>query len=362
MSIEIIKALYDPKEQLPQNPSFYKNAIEDIEFFGISSQVYYLLKEKGELGKTPLFFQERLKLKYLEALYQNLYIKNQTELILNALEENKIMVIPLKGVGFAEKYFGHIGARATTDIDILVKKKDIENVIRTVKLLGFTQGEDQISNHFHLNFSKLLPGSPVPLTVEIHWDILKEGSADFKIAEFWTNSKPIESKEYVRELSEYHTLYLIFMHGWSHNLISLKYFIDILQLLHILREQTNYSSLIEDVKKHKTFNRLVRTLSIVYNYFPHLEEVKEFPFKRTIPFWDYSLYRNINKKSIKTYLDYLNWQFFSYDTLKHSMFELREWLYPCKSGVTVQLGKEVKRFPYLYLLKKRLLTFIHNLS
>jgi hypothetical protein len=88
---------------------------------GISPQVYFLLKEHGKLDETPDFFHNQLKENYKKVFFQNLFIKSQLELLLQDFENKGIDVIPLKGVYFAEKYFGNIGARRTSDIDLLIR-------------------------------------------------------------------------------------------------------------------------------------------------------------------------------------------------------------------------------------------------
>ncbi|MGO4274915.1 nucleotidyltransferase family protein, partial [Paenibacillus sp. TAF58] len=138
MIIPLIQALYDPRAPIPQDLLFYEKALQDIEFFALSSQIYYLFDQQGRWGQVPRFFHERLKQKYDETLCLNLFIKNQTNQLLRKFEEMGISVIPLKGVHFAEKYFGHLGARGTTDIDLLLQKHDLERAIACVKLLGYT--------------------------------------------------------------------------------------------------------------------------------------------------------------------------------------------------------------------------------
>src|SRR5665647_1725364 len=181
MIISLIQALYDPRIPFPHDWDYYEKVLEDIEFFAISSQIYYLLKQQDQLAQTPPFFQTRLKQKYDETLHLNIFIKIQTEQIFREFEEKAIPVIPLKGVSFAETYFGHIGARGTSDIDLLIKKADVEKAIESVKALGYTMEQERIPAHFHWSFSKPLPHSPIPLTVELHWDLLIENTSDLNI-------------------------------------------------------------------------------------------------------------------------------------------------------------------------------------
>ena len=105
-------------------------------------------------------------------------------------------------------------------------QQDIEIAEQAVKKIGYIIEETRIPFHFHSSFSKSIPGSNIPLTVEIHWNLVKENTSNFQIEEMWTDSSIIEGYQHVRELSDLHTFYMICLHGWRHNLDSLKYFID----------------------------------------------------------------------------------------------------------------------------------------
>ena len=94
--------------------------------------------------------------------------------------------------------------------------------------------------------------SNIPLTVELHWNIVKENTANFQIEEMWNDSSTIEGYQHVRELSDLHTFYMICLHGWRHNLDSLKYFIDIIQLIIHLGDKIDYDELEKMTARHQT--------------------------------------------------------------------------------------------------------------
>ncbi|QOR65456.1 nucleotidyltransferase family protein [Cytobacillus suaedae] len=320
MISKLIECVYDSTCPLPTNLNFYENVIEDIDYYGTSSQIYYLLKKTGLFKKTPLFFQERLTKKYNDTVYTNVFIKVQTEKIFSLFEKKEIEIIPLKGVFFSERYFGHIGARGTSDIDILVRPTEVKQAIEYVKQLGFIQEEDPIPSHFHRSFSKEIVGSPIPLVVEIHWDIVKAQTSNMNIDEFWSNAAKYKAYNYVRQLSDYHSFYMICLHGWRHNLDSPKYYLDIIQMIYELKEKIDYSTLLKDAKRHQTHKRIVRTLSIVYQNYPFLE--------RVIPFSQIQSKKHfyMSPKGYKKYIDFIDYQFLSYDSSSHSFKEFREWL------------------------------------
>ena len=326
MIVKLLKSLYSQPPTLPIESISYEQLLEDIEFFSISAQIYYLLKKHNLLEQTPLFFQESLKKNYTKVLYQNIFIKSEWEKIASLFDKSGILTIPLKGVTFAEKYFENIGARPTSDIDILIKPNNINQAIELIKSLGFIIDQDPIPSHFHCSFSKRLPNSPIPLTVEIHWNIMREDTSSIDIEDFWNNAQPLQNYNYIYELSEYHTFYMICLHGWRHNLDSLKYFLDIMQLIYILGEKVDYDKLFQDAASHETLKRLIRTLSIVYGLFPELDNIKELKLKRSTTYWRFDNIRYPKNRRLSKYIDFIDYQFFSYDKIGHSFLEVRNFV------------------------------------
>ncbi|MCK1993426.1 nucleotidyltransferase family protein [Peribacillus muralis] len=313
MKPTLLQVLYEPQIKLPIDLEYYWQLLNEMEKSKIHAQALFILKQNGRFKGTPAFFQQALHEKFQSIIYQNILMKNQTDRLLCEFERGGLDVIPLKGTSFSEKHFGHIGARPTSDIDLLIKANDMEEAKNIVKRMGYAQKEKQVPNHFHTAFSKELPGSEIPLTVELHWDLLKKDTANLEISEFWKEAYPIDDSVYVKQLSDYHLFYMICLHGWRHNMDSLKYFIDIIQL--ILNLNIDYKRLIDDAKRHKTKKRTIRTLSIVYEQLPILQSINEFTEK--IP----TLYNQRNSP-IKKYADFIDYSFLSFDSPKHSIIEI----------------------------------------
>ena len=319
MNPTLLHILYDSRIGLPNDSAYYWGLLDDIEKSNVHAQTYTIMKQVGRLEATPVFFQQILKERFQRVLFQNIVIKNQTNQILSEFEERGVEIIPLKGTAFAERHFGHLGARPTSDIDLLIKPTDMDQAIYIVNSLGYIEERKQIPFHFHRSYSKVLPGSTIPLTVELHWDILKQNTATFSIDELWEESSSINDSLYIKQLSNFHLFYMICLHGWRHNMESWKYFIDIIQLISKL--DIDYKRLLEDAGRHKTRKRIVRTLSIVYHQLPTLHLVKK--FAEEIP----TSYTQRNT-SIKKYVDFIDYSFLSYDSPKHSIIEFYHWLHP----------------------------------
>ncbi|MBP3038609.1 nucleotidyltransferase family protein [Bacillaceae bacterium Marseille-Q3522] len=310
----LLNAIYE-KKALPKTDG--AALLEEAGHFNISAQLYVLLKQHPLTDKLEKSLLAALKQNYEKTFFVNMMIKRQFEEMIDAFEAEKLDMIALKGIPFAEKYFGHFSARPTSDIDILVKEADIEKSILILQRLGYTEAERIIPGHFHTSFRRQLPGSSTPLRVEVHWDLLKKNTASLQMQPFWQNAGRKNGYKHIWELSAYHTFYLICLHGWRHNMDSLKYFLDIVQLIYVIGEKINYTELFEDASRDQTRKRLIRTLSIVYKQFPHLQTVKPFPYKKTASCWSFSPFLDKSRRSLKVYADFIDYQLFSFDHMKH---------------------------------------------
>lgn len=329
MMNQLVSAIYLNEIEFPSDEVYYEQLLKNQDIDSIAPQLYQLLKLQGKLDRVPDFFRQYLKEKYFQTMQINLFVKHETTQLLNAFEGRGMEVIPLKGVGFAETYFGSLGARRTSDIDLLVKIQDIYKVVKLVNQLGFTVEEEKIPGHFHCSYSKKLPGSEIPLVVELHWDLLKESTAQFNIEEFWQAAKPLGQYSSVKELSSLHVFYMIVLHGWRHNLDSLKYYLDIIQLIRLLRDDLDFDLLINMTETHKTRKRIIRTLSSVYQEFPFLDYIKPFPYKSSKEYLKFNSKKN-GSSFYKKYTDYVDYQYFSYDTPSHTIKEIIATILPAK--------------------------------
>lgn len=316
----LLQAIYDTSVPIPSEPEHLELALNDIITFHIAPQVYQLLKQQERLGSLPSSFHDRLKLKYEETARTNLYIQYENARILRALEESGIPVIPLKGVLFAKKYFGHIGARVTSDIDLLLQESDMKRAEACIRELGFTCEEKQIRAHFHRSYSKPIAGSQHSLAVELHWGLLMRGTSRLDIAPFWLEAVPLKSYKLVMELSDYHQFYMICLHGWKHGLNSPKYLLDIVQLLEASGDRVCYDRLLREASIHRTYKRIASTLSIVYRQFPYLEARKPLPLpERRGNWWYYDPMRGSKKNAFQRYSRFLQYQWLDFDVPSHSL-------------------------------------------
>lgn len=283
--LKLLHAIYDRKSPLPQNEGYYHEILKSAQSGLISSQLYYSLTTRNLASQVPSFFLQALEERAMQNLFISTLIQKELDHILDQFERQNIEVMPLKGPLFAEKYFGSRVARGTSDIDLLVKPVQLDQAIQLVNSLGFTSVVQYEPEHFHRVFAKKMPQFNFPLNVEIHWQFLREKTSSLDMNLIWRDSTQLRQWRYVREPSDFHAFYLTCLHGWNHELISWKYFIDIIQMIHALNDQLSYKDLFSFAREQKTYRRIAHTLIIVYHEFPHLNERLPLTLKADSTFW-----------------------------------------------------------------------------
>lgn len=150
-----------------------------------------LLFEAERQGVTPLLYTvlsplktaHNLRIPILDGLYQdflstagqNLITLHSTNLLISALRSADIPTAGLKGIYLLESVYENIGARTMTDIDILVRKKDLAACLSVMNDLGYHP-----STYFSLDDQNIDTKHIPPMekghetSVEVHWTLLEE--------------------------------------------------------------------------------------------------------------------------------------------------------------------------------------------
>ncbi|MFC5701749.1 nucleotidyltransferase family protein [Cohnella faecalis] len=313
MVATLLRFLYDKETPAPHNEAVYRGFLEEIELFGIASQVLTALQQSGKTDQVPEDFVRRLK-RYAEpGRFRNIRIQWFERQLFRIFEQANIPVVPLKGIQFAANYFGHFTARSTGDIDLLVRPEQLQDAIEWLKAFGYRH-EETIHNHAVLR--KAVDGAPL---VELHWTLDKPGWSELDPEPFWRDSAPLGQFRFVRELSVTHTFYAICLHGVRHRMESLRYLLDIAQMLYRFGSSIDYAELFAQAAADRTVNRLKAALSIVYRVFPKLDQLKPLPFEPRRTLWSYPAIRDarLRVKSVRYYKYRLYFKLFIFDTWKH---------------------------------------------
>ena len=107
----------------------------------------------------------------------------ETERIIFLFKENLIKLIPYKGTAFSKQFFGNIGMRESTDIDLIIASKDIPKAIALLENDGYSPyqkeyyelvGHDNfVQFHKDYSFDKHI-GTKRLHHVELHFNIISK--------------------------------------------------------------------------------------------------------------------------------------------------------------------------------------------
>lgn len=155
----------------------------------------------------------------------------QLEEALSAFESARIEVVILKGALFAAHYYPSPGLRPFGDIDLLVRRADLERAARVMEGLGCEayQGKDGrgqawwTEHHNHWIFKK-----PAGVPIELHWALSPPRSTvQFDEESLWRESERVSGSPCARRLSDADLLLHIAVHAVKHQLaLPLRNFVD----------------------------------------------------------------------------------------------------------------------------------------
>lgn len=139
------------------------------------------------------------KKKFLQQCFTAVYrfeqLQYELEEISRLFEEEKILFVPLKG-SVIRKYYPQAWMRTSADVDIFVKKEDIERAKAALC--------EKLSYRFETKWkTEYSFYSESEMHIEIHTALCEEGDAFYDVLEdFPEGSLPIAGAEYQREMSK----------------------------------------------------------------------------------------------------------------------------------------------------------------
>ena len=121
---------------------------------GVGPLFYYRLGVLGLRDYVPAEMAGRRKEELFSSQARNMKLYADVGWVLTALTKNGIQVAVLKGLALAEGAYEHIGLRTMADVDLLVKREDLEQAATIVEGLGFKANEgyrkkEWYKNHHH---------------------------------------------------------------------------------------------------------------------------------------------------------------------------------------------------------------------
>lgn len=223
----------------------YTKLIQLSSFNGVAPLLYKNLKPLEIIPEEVL---SKLRNTYLSSIAENLQKTKEIQKILQALKGKGIDAIPIKGAFASEVIFENPGFYYGTDIDILVRPSDLNQVKQILLDSGYSYDERaekaMLASHYHLVLYNHRH------TVEVHWNLVKRY---FDIPpEFWWEDtlKEIYEDFDVIFLSPEKYLMSTVFRLFSHIFYPLKFFVLISEISNKYYESIDWDQFASSIKKY----------------------------------------------------------------------------------------------------------------
>jgi len=157
--------------------------------------LYYRLKDLHAVRLVPPAAVERLKKIYQWHTARNMNFYAKLQEVREAFAREKIPLILLKGAVLADLVYGNIALRPMRDVDILVKKNDLDAADELLGRLGYTPNEAYRPEEWFRNFHHNIPylSRDRSLVLELHHNIVLPAAPITIAAEdLWQDARTVE--------------------------------------------------------------------------------------------------------------------------------------------------------------------------
>ncbi len=230
--------------------------------------LHYRLRDTGKELFLPEPVRESLHNAYLNATARNMVMLHHAGSILQALKQQHLDVIPLKGLYLAEAVYPAIGLRTFSDLDLLVHRSDLAAALQAMQEIGYqlTSWYDPADPNHDIKHLPPLEKEGWPL-VEMHWSILEEDAPfPVDVDSIWQRAVPAHiagADVLAMDVSDL-ILHLAIHNTFQHKLkAGLRSLYDIALIIHQQKGQIDWSSLAKRASEWKMERVLWLTLRLV---------------------------------------------------------------------------------------------------
>lgn len=160
---------------------------------GLNLLFYHHLKKRKLLAVVPDTIKADLEKQFFAATARNMRMIHLSGEILQAFLHQGVNVIVLKGLYLAENIYPTIGLRVFGDVDLLVRREDVDKGLAVLQGMGYqlsTYYDPQDPNR-DIKHLPPLEREDGP-TIELHWSILEEEAPfDIRIDDLWNRAQPV---------------------------------------------------------------------------------------------------------------------------------------------------------------------------
>jgi hypothetical protein len=208
---------------------------------------------------------EHLREKYEGGYRRNLVMTGELCRLVTLFQSQDIPVIPFKGPTLAAAAYGHLGLRPFDDLDILIRKQDVQKAIALLADEGYIPQfhftERQTRAYIDTRYEMSLRDRRRKIFVELQWEIVpRYFGFQLDVQELWSNSQQDRSTE-LPTLPPEDLLLILCVHGSKHLWHRLSWICDIAQMIRAY-PQLNWQRVVESAQEQGIMRKVLLGLSL----------------------------------------------------------------------------------------------------
>lgn len=194
--------------------------------------IAHILQEVGSELRPPVF--EHLRSQVFGITARNLKQQGELFSLLDILEPANIQAVPFKGIALSQALYGSIGVRPSSDIDLFLRRSDVESAMDRLADHGYKSAENishaQMKHQSTIDFEHSMANGGV--LVDLHWGIVPEWMGHIDTEKMWRrlDTTRLGSREILSFRPEDLVL-LLSLHAAKHFCDKLVWPLDIVELI-----------------------------------------------------------------------------------------------------------------------------------
>jgi len=276
---------------------FDSRLIEQAMKEGVAGILYKSLLASGALDSLDREHRETLQAVYYQTVRMNLRLMHALKQVLSQANQREVPLVVLQGMDLLNDPYEDIGLRPMTDIDLWVSRRDYEELVRILQVLGYER-DDVYASTFKQG----------PIVFDIHTHILWADrirarklllgrGEEHLIGE--VRAIKIEGEKALC-LSSYDQVLYLSLHAFKHRAERLIWLVDIKRLLERWNA-ADWESLVrraEDLGQRKTLTYIFFLLEQVFHFVIPSDALKLLQEKKLSPLEKEILRGRVNKGSL----------------------------------------------------------------
>jgi hypothetical protein len=160
--------------------------------------LHHALRRRGLAALLPAPLLDTTRHAYMRQLAANEQHAAELTHLLALLEREDMLMLVLKGLPVAERYYGDLGARSIADLDVMVRREtDVEQAEELLLANGYAATHrTSLKRRLRRAFSHHLVYKRGQVSVEVHWVLHRHPSVRIDADRLWRESAIMDFRGY----------------------------------------------------------------------------------------------------------------------------------------------------------------------